>query len=71
MEECKVLFISYKLMQSKYEDFDSMLNRLIDIYREISVLTQEEKLRTFINNHISIYEDIYNKSILRREDNEQ
>ena len=70
LEECKNLYISYKLSLKKYEEFDFMLENLMKIYKEISTLNEEEKVRKFIDSHKSVYKDIFMRSILRSKFNE-
>lgn len=70
LEECKILYVSYKLSKKRYEEFSLMLGSLIEIYKEISTLNEEEKVKKFIESHKSVYNDIFMRSILRSKKDE-
>ena len=69
IEECKTLYIAYKISKQQYKSFDEMLESLFKIYSEIAVINDYTKIKEFIEGHRSIYEDIFNSCGLRSEEN--
>lgn len=70
IEECKTLYVAYRISKNKYETFDEMLEKLFEIYDEIAVVSDYSKIKEFIEGHLSIYEDIFNRCGLRSVENE-
>lgn len=70
VEECKTLYVAYRISKKKYETLDEMLEELFKIYDEISVVSDYSKIKDFIEGHLSIYEDIFNRCGLRSVENE-
>ncbi len=70
VEECKTLYVAYRISKKKYETLDEMLEELFKIYDEISVVNDYSKIKDFIEGHLSIYEDIFNRCGLRSVENE-
>ncbi len=70
VEECKTLYVAYRLSKKQYENFDEMLESIFEIYDNVSSDCDYTKVREFIEGHLSIYEDIFNRSGLRSVENE-
>ena len=69
-DECKTLYIAYSISKFKYKTFSEMLEKLFEIYKKITIDIDYEKVNNFIEGHLSIYEDIFNRSGLRSVENE-
>ena len=70
IDECKTLYVTYSVTKKQYESFEEMLDTLFDIYNNISTVSDYDKIKSFIEGHRSIYEDIFNRSGLRSVENE-
>ena len=70
IEECKTLYVAYRISKQKYKSFDEMLENLFKIYDKIAVVSDYTKIKNFIAGHRSIYEDIFKRSGLRSVENE-
>lgn len=70
LEECKTLYVSFSLLENKYESLEAMVDRAFDIYKEIDSIQNKDTINRFILSHRSVYEDIFKRSGLRSDNNE-
>ncbi len=70
LEECELLFYTYSLTLHKYDTLEEMVERLLELYKEIHGTLNKDVIEKFIKNNRSIYQSVFEHTGLRRLENE-